>query len=596
MADIRIKDLADGSGVIDDTDYLVMDSAADGTRRVTVAELRTVLGGLQEAYEVAPTIAVTTAEGSVALTNAADVTDLLSLSRTFAGAGRLLNGTMGASSTGDAMRVQVLGTGRGLLLEMDNGGVGVEVENTLSGDGVKVSEFGLTGYGGNNELGITTEQPAATFDARDIDITGGTGGAGTGGSASGDGATVTITAGAAGADGGAGRGAAGKVVINAGDGPTDGDIEIGLANTALVTVNPTAITLAASGGVARLQSSQASLGAVVLEAVSASGSIRCDIAGTETLRVESGQVLHHVGSIAAPGVSFLGDDDTGLRRFGADSIGVVLGGFEYWIFQGGILYGNFTTALTIAALNSNTPVQLRGLTTTAAQASITLDNSGTSLTGSAGTQKQVRVAATLNQSATAAFTLIEGETTETAVGSGTQRLLDLRTTADGSRFSVSNKGVAKAVELQSVQWVEKAADETVVSSDTLQDDDHLFVNLLAGGIYHFRFHLMVSIENDTPAYGIKVALDGTAGVTALRATASYGDTVTGTVVAPNGPITAFASAQGYNFPAGEHWVELEGAIEVSTAGTFRLRWAQNVSDADDTIVKRCSSLVVHRMN
>jgi hypothetical protein len=279
MADIRIKDLADGSGVIDDTDFVVMDSAADGTRRVTVAQLRGAVlpDGLQDAYEAGNAITVTTAEGSVSIADTADVTDLLELERTFAGAGRLITGTMGPSTTGDAVEVTVDGDGRGVLLNMDNAGVGVEVVNNSVGDGVKLSEVGVTGYGGNVELHVSTDAGASTVAARDIKIQGGAGGAGTGGAASGDGADITITAGSAGADGGAGRGAAGKVVINAGDGPTDGDIEIGLANTNLVTVNPTAITLAASGGVARLQSSQSSAGAVVLEAVDASGTVQSKV-------------------------------------------------------------------------------------------------------------------------------------------------------------------------------------------------------------------------------------------------------------------------------------------------------------------------------
>lgn len=591
MADIRIKDLADGSGVIDDTDFVVMDSAADGTRRVTVAQLRGALGGLQETYEVDPTIFVTTAQGTIAIANNADDTDLLTLSRNNAGDGRLVTGAMGAGTTDDAMHVEVLGTGRGLVLAMDNGGIGVVVENTVIGDSVELSEAGLIGRGGNVELTITTEQPGLGISARNIDITGGEGGDGTGGAASGDGAVVTITGGAAGADGGAGRGAAGDVVINAGDGATDGDVNIGLANTALVLVNPTAITLAASGGVARMQSSQASAGAVVVEATSASGTIRCNIAGTETLRVAGSQTLVKTG--AGGGIAGLDDPDTGLVWPAANILNVVTGNTA--VFQVGTATGISMSVGNAAspALNSlfdldTGPYWPTGNVFAIATKGVDFALFQGTMEAATGDQAALDLTAVVNKATSGNYTGIKLSVTETSAPGTDDRLLDLRV-GGSSKCFVDNAGA-----IGSSMFVLKAADETVVSSAALQDDNHLTVNLASGAKYHFEVHLLVEIED--VGGGIQVAMDGTAGFDNFRASASIVDTAGGGFSAVQ-VLSAFGAAVSTStLDAGDHWVRIEGTIEVSAAGagTFKVRWAQAVSDADDTIVKRGSTMKLVR--
>jgi hypothetical protein len=73
-------------------------------------------GSLQDAYEVLNTIAVTTAEGTVSLSNSADVTDLLTLSRTFTSTGNAISVSMDAGTTGVGVSIADAGNGTGLFI------------------------------------------------------------------------------------------------------------------------------------------------------------------------------------------------------------------------------------------------------------------------------------------------------------------------------------------------------------------------------------------------------------------------------------------------------------------------------------------------
>ena len=84
---------------------------------------------LQEAYVTGNEIAVTTAEDTVLMGNAADVTDVLTLSRTFAGAGRSLRIDHATGTTGIAAHITVdLGSdSTALQIDQDGGGAALLV-------------------------------------------------------------------------------------------------------------------------------------------------------------------------------------------------------------------------------------------------------------------------------------------------------------------------------------------------------------------------------------------------------------------------------------------------------------------------------------
>lgn len=129
------------------------------------------------------------------------------------------------------------------------------------------------------------------------------------------------------------------------------------------------------------------------------------------------------------------------------------------------------------------------------------------------------------------------------------------------------------------------------NSDVLQDDNHLTVNLAASTTYGFRFVIFQTSASATA--GLKLALNGTATVTSLKAQVYIYDDTTN-LLAGFARLTAFGGAGvGAGLAVGDNYAVIEGTIEVSTAGTFLLQWAQNLADiVNATTVQRNSNLIV----
>lgn len=144
---------------------------------------------LQSAYEAGNTVSVTTAEGSLTFSNSSDATDVLTLTRTFAGAGEGLSIGMGPSNqavtgrgveivsgsgaTGSMLFVNNLGTGS--AIQIQDGGTDVF---SISGSGTVVfaptsgANFSATTAG----AGTVTVQSAAGALNIVNDVSTGTGG------------------------------------------------------------------------------------------------------------------------------------------------------------------------------------------------------------------------------------------------------------------------------------------------------------------------------------------------------------------------------------------------------------------------------------
>jgi hypothetical protein len=132
----------------------------------------------------------------------------------------------------------------------------------------------------------------------------------------------------------------------------------------------------------------------------------------------------------------------------------------------------------------------------------------------------------------------------------------------------------------------KDADESVTNSTTLQSDDHLTVTVGASKVYHFRAVLFVTSSSSTA--GFKVALGGTATVTSVKAEVKIYDDTTSTIAAVS-RVTALGSSVGVVLTAGNNHVEIEGAVEISAAGTFLIQWAQQVADAVNAVTVQRNS-------
>jgi hypothetical protein len=169
-------------------------------------------GTLQDAYDAGNTIAVVAADGPVALSNAADATDVLTIERTFVGSGDGIDINMAAGTTGRGLRVVVGGTGTGVLVTdgLSQLGISPGLIFQSSGNDLNINVLPGGGVAGNLVLAVGTDTTAGG-DGGDFSATAGPGtahGAGTGGA----GGSSIITGGAGGDSSGANPGGAGGVV------------------------------------------------------------------------------------------------------------------------------------------------------------------------------------------------------------------------------------------------------------------------------------------------------------------------------------------------------------------------------------------------
>jgi hypothetical protein len=113
----------------------------------------------------------------------------------------------------------------------------------------------------------------------------------------------------------------------------------------------------------------------------------------------------------------------------------------------------------------------------------------------------------------------------------------------------------------------KSLDESVTSSVTFQDDDHLTLTLPIG-TWMIEFE---GVFNSLAAAGFKTQFVGQTGTTGTLA--GY---------ATNGNAfhaISWNASLGWGGAAVDVWFRLIGRIVVTTAGTFKLQWAQSVTNA-----------------
>lgn len=149
----------------------------------------------------------------------------------------------------------------------------------------------------------------------------------------------------------------------------------------------------------------------------------------------------------------------------------------------------------------------------------------------------------------------------------------------------------------------KPADETVTSSTTLQNDDHLVLALSANATYEFEAFLF-TIETGGDFVGdIKTAFAFPAGATVHLVGAGPHPTsfTTGTSsvtewLARPTQTSSPTQTLTYGVGSGQTALWMKGVIVVSaTAGDLQLQWAQNVSDATGITVKAGSWIAAERI-
>ncbi len=146
-------------------------------------------------------------------------------------------------------------------------------------------------------------------------------------------------------------------------------------------------------------------------------------------------------------------------------------------------------------------------------------------------------------------------------------------------------------------FARKTADESVTSSTTAQDDDHLFFAVAANEVWFFECFLVV---NGPTAGDIKVGFTVPTGATLLRGIMGLDVAVT----SPSGDIRVSASTTSGSLSARNTagvgtrttiWIA-GTVVNGGTAGNLQLQWAQQVSDGSATTVEVNSWLMGHRVS
>lgn len=143
------------------------------------------------------------------------------------------------------------------------------------------------------------------------------------------------------------------------------------------------------------------------------------------------------------------------------------------------------------------------------------------------------------------------------------------------------------------RYAYKGSDETVTSSTTPQDDDHLTLTVAAGGVYAIQACLELTAD---PAGDILLTFaapsGSTGGWTPTGVTLSTADG-TGSIRLTR---FAFGATSSLGVTAAGLYVLPSGNLIVSTtAGSLTLQWAQAASNATATTVKAGSWLSLRRM-
>jgi hypothetical protein len=152
-----------------------------------------------------------------------------------------------------------------------------------------------------------------------------------------------------------------------------------------------------------------------------------------------------------------------------------------------------------------------------------------------------------------------------------------------------------------LQYIAKSADETVTSSATLQDDNHLVLPVVANAIYTFALDLYMTEATDFVG-DFKMSFTCPASATFDMHGAGAHSTNLSTGTSSDGEwigklATASAAATlAFGVGTGLTAVRVYGRLVMSsTAGNFTLQWAQNASDGSGTTLKAGSYMTMLRV-
>lgn len=163
-------------------------------------------------------------------------------------------------------------------------------------------------------------------------------------------------------------------------------------------------------------------------------------------------------------------------------------------------------------------------------------------------------------------------------------------------------GNLTATGIGQLQYISKTADETITSSATLQNDDHLVLPAVANAVYMFALDLYM-IDTADFVGDFKMSFTCPAGATFdMHGSGAHATDLTAGTSANGEWIAKLATTSaGANLTFGcgntsATGVRVYGRLVMSsTAGNFQLQWAQNASDASGTTLKAGSYMTMTRV-
>lgn len=137
--------------------------------------------------------------------------------------------------------------------------------------------------------------------------------------------------------------------------------------------------------------------------------------------------------------------------------------------------------------------------------------------------------------------------------------------------------------------VTKTANETVTSSTTLQDDDHLFQALTANKTYIFNFNLLFDRTDSSGTPGYQLAVSGNS-----QGSWNFFSNESNSRQIADGTTVAFTNPHGMTqgIPV---FHQIRGVVNLTSNFTLRLRWCQGSSNSTGSIILAKSQLIVWEM-
>lgn len=144
----------------------------------------------------------------------------------------------------------------------------------------------------------------------------------------------------------------------------------------------------------------------------------------------------------------------------------------------------------------------------------------------------------------------------------------------------------------------KTADESVSSSTTLQNDDHLAA-ALSINVHEVEVFARGTIVSGT---GIKVALTGSGGLVCAAGSWYFVDiysAATSTTLVASGILTTFDGSVTVGAAGsftGDVIIAIRGVVDVTTAGTLTFQFAQHTSTKSNATVTKYSPMLTRKLN